>query len=226
MLGPAKDLPGQVRADPQRNVLIVAGTSAERNQIVALVNQFDLDWLKGTSVGVFPLKNANVDEVIAELQANSGEKEPRTSTDSSQGAPGPGGGNAPGVLCMLVASSANAPMSSLIKFLAVKRLNAIMVVTYRTQLLREAETWIARAGPGQRDRAQPVCLLSGKRQGDPDLANILNAADRDRSDPARGPAGGLAPGRRPGTLSQGGARVWRRNSSGNPGGLLGGLRPG
>ena len=218
LLGPAKDLPGQVRADPQRNVLIVAGTSAERNQIVALVNQFDLDWLKGTSVGVFPLKNANVDEVIAELQAIFGEKE-RTSTDSGQGAAAPGGGNAPAVAAP-AASSANAPMSSLVKFLAVRRLNAIMVVTYRTQLLREAETWIARLDQGSATGLNLYVYYPENAKAT-DLANILNAAIGTGPTQQGGPAGGLAPGRRPGTLSQGGAG-FGGGLSGNPGGLLGG----
>ena len=56
------------RVDSARNLLIVAGTSAERQAIVDLVRVFDTNVANAISVGVFPLANVEPEDMIAELQ--------------------------------------------------------------------------------------------------------------------------------------------------------------
>jgi general secretion pathway protein D len=59
--------PGSVRVDPERNLLIVRGTSAERRQLIETAMAFDVDWMRNQTVGVFPVQNANPDAIIGEL---------------------------------------------------------------------------------------------------------------------------------------------------------------
>jgi general secretion pathway protein D len=66
---------GTVRADPTRNLLIIQGTGAERRIAVDTALSFDVDWMRGQSVGIFPLVNSSPEPVIVELEkiVDSGE---------------------------------------------------------------------------------------------------------------------------------------------------------
>ena len=67
--------PGMVRADSTRNLLLIQGSGAERRAAVDTALSFDLDWMRGQSVGVFPVVNSGPEPVIAELEkiVDSGE---------------------------------------------------------------------------------------------------------------------------------------------------------
>ncbi|MEP6016988.1 MAG: type II secretion system secretin GspD [Paracoccaceae bacterium] len=52
---------------PQRNILLIAGTREEVNATIEAVNLFDVDVLKGKSVGLFKLKAAEPEAVVEEL---------------------------------------------------------------------------------------------------------------------------------------------------------------
>jgi general secretion pathway protein D len=54
--------------DPARNVLSLAGTADELANYQQTIDTFDVDWLKGMSVGVFGLQRASVSELMPELQ--------------------------------------------------------------------------------------------------------------------------------------------------------------
>jgi general secretion pathway protein D len=66
---------GMVRADTTRNLLIIQGSGAERRTAVDTALSFDLDWMRGQSVGIFPIVNSGPDPIIAELEkiVDSGE---------------------------------------------------------------------------------------------------------------------------------------------------------
>jgi general secretion pathway protein D len=61
-------------ADTTRNVLVMAGTPDELANYQNTVNTFDVDWLRGMSVGVFSLQRANVAELMPALDKLFGEK--------------------------------------------------------------------------------------------------------------------------------------------------------
>jgi general secretion pathway protein D len=105
--------PGMVRADPGRNLLLIQGTGPERRTTMETALGFDVDWMRGQSVGIFPIQNSNPDPIIAELEKI---------LDSGEG--GMSQGN--------------------IKFQPMARMNGILVVTKKPDLLRAAETWIKR----------------------------------------------------------------------------------
>lgn len=54
--------------DPTRNLLIMAGTREERQAFQEAVEIFDVDWIRGTSFGLFPLENVRADVLAEELR--------------------------------------------------------------------------------------------------------------------------------------------------------------
>ena len=60
--------PGMVRADPSRNLIVIQGNAEDRQAAVETVHDFDADWMRGQSVGIFPVSNSAPEPVIAELE--------------------------------------------------------------------------------------------------------------------------------------------------------------
>jgi general secretion pathway protein D len=67
--------PGVVRADATRNLLLIQGTGPERRTAVETALSFDVDWMRGQSIGIYPIANSNPEPLIAELEkiVDSGE---------------------------------------------------------------------------------------------------------------------------------------------------------
>ena len=61
-------------ADPARNVLVVAGTRDELDNMAKTIDTFDVDWVSGMSVGVFGLSNASIAELLPALESVFGQK--------------------------------------------------------------------------------------------------------------------------------------------------------
>ncbi|MEP6389136.1 MAG: type II secretion system secretin GspD [Halioglobus sp.] len=109
---------GLVRADNTRNILMLAGTQEQISGWLEIISTFDVDMLKGMSVGLFPLENGAVEEVALGL----------TNLLSAGGGEGAQGGN----------------LGQLIRIIPFKRLNSILVVTPRAHYLDTVATWIER----------------------------------------------------------------------------------
>lgn len=62
-----------VRVDPNRNMLVLAGTSSELANLMATIKTFDVDVLKGMSVGLYRVKNVEANIVAKNLDALFGE---------------------------------------------------------------------------------------------------------------------------------------------------------
>lgn len=62
-----------IRVDAARNMLIIGGTQSELANIQDTLEIFDVDWLKGMSIGLFRLKNISVEEIMPELESLFGE---------------------------------------------------------------------------------------------------------------------------------------------------------
>ena len=59
---------GTVRVDPARNLVLIQGSGTDRRNAAETVLSFDADWMRGQSVGIFPVRNSAPDPVIAELE--------------------------------------------------------------------------------------------------------------------------------------------------------------
>ena len=60
--------PGAVRVDATRNMLVVQGSGAERRAAVEIVMNFDVDWMRNQSVGVYPVRSSTPEPLISELE--------------------------------------------------------------------------------------------------------------------------------------------------------------
>ena len=60
--------PGTIRTDPSGKILLVLGTGSERQTAVDTVRSFDVDWLRGQSVGIYPVSNGAPAQMVAELE--------------------------------------------------------------------------------------------------------------------------------------------------------------
>ncbi|OPH83987.1 type II secretion system secretin GspD, partial [Nitrobacter vulgaris] len=60
--------PGSVRADAAHNLLLIQGTGSERRAAVDTAMSFDADWMRGQSVGIYPVSNSAPEPIIAELE--------------------------------------------------------------------------------------------------------------------------------------------------------------
>lgn len=135
--------PGMVRADASRNIILIQGSSSERSSAVDLVVSFDADWMKGQSVGIFPIANSNPEPIISELEKI---------LDSGEG----------GV------------SQSVIKFQPVGRMNAVLAVTRKPEVLRKVEVWIRRLDNASTGRSS-VHVYSVKYGEARQMAQVLNS---------------------------------------------------
>lgn len=170
-----------IRVDTVRNLLVMSGSRTQAEGWLSLVSTFDVDLLKGMSVGVFPLKYATVREVEAGLAMLSptGARPP--------GAPGgPAGGAA-----ALVESN---PLAGAFRVLPIERLNSVLVVTPRAAYLEEARRWIEQLDRPGNSALEPRLNVYAVRNGSAaHLAAVLNGIFGDGKTQAT-PAGGVAPG--------------------------------
>ncbi len=63
-----------LHVDEVRNLLMVAGTAEELASAEEVVRTFDINYLKGMSVGLFPLKNMDAETLAEDLKKALGEK--------------------------------------------------------------------------------------------------------------------------------------------------------
>jgi general secretion pathway protein D len=59
---------GAIKIDQARNLLLIQGTTAERQAALDVVAAFDVEWLRNQSVGVYPLKSTSPETMIRELE--------------------------------------------------------------------------------------------------------------------------------------------------------------
>jgi general secretion pathway protein D len=57
-----------VQVDPFRSMIFLAGTPEELRNYLQTVEIFDVDWLAGMSVGIYPLQTVDVESIISELE--------------------------------------------------------------------------------------------------------------------------------------------------------------
>jgi general secretion pathway protein D len=59
--------PETVRVDEVRNLVVLAGDERELRHLVDTVELFDVDWLAGYSIGLFPIRSADVKTLVQDL---------------------------------------------------------------------------------------------------------------------------------------------------------------
>ena len=57
-----------IRADATRNLLVIQGTGTERRSAMETAMNFDADWMRGQSIGIFRVKNSTPEPLISEIE--------------------------------------------------------------------------------------------------------------------------------------------------------------
>ena len=57
-----------MRPDTGRNTLIITGSGSDRGAAIDTILSFDADWMRGQSVGIFPVRNSTPEPVISEME--------------------------------------------------------------------------------------------------------------------------------------------------------------
>lgn len=160
ILAPVAPREAIVYVDSMRNLLVLQGSKAQLGGWLELVEAFDVDFLAGMSLGVFVLENASVSVVRDALQALIGGDAPAGNpygnTTSSNAAGAAQGAALPAAAANMLgmaaansgagagAAQATNPLHGLVRVIPIERLNALVVVTPRSHILSQVETWIRR----------------------------------------------------------------------------------
>ncbi|MDH5748311.1 MAG: type II secretion system secretin GspD, partial [Rhodospirillales bacterium] len=165
---------GVLKADTDRNLLIMTGTAREIASLTDMVNTFDVDWLAGMSFGLFPLESANAKDLIKDLKNVFGGS--KDGKDKS-------------------------PLDGLVRFVPIDRMNAVLVVAQRPDYLNRARDWIERLDRGGDGIGKRLYVYYIENRRAADLAPVLNevfaSSNKQAQDPGKTE---LAPGLETGTV--------------------------
>lgn len=189
-----------VRVDNLRNLLVLAGNRTQAEGWMDIISTFDVDLLKGMSVGVFPLKHVSVKEVEAALALIGGDTSGAASAAAAAPgarAPATGGAAAAAAPAPAVAGGNATPLMGAFRVLPIERLNSILVVTPRAAYLDEARRWIDKLDqPGGNSAEAQLFIYRVQNVNAKHLATVLSGIFGD-SRAAAAPAftnSGVAPG--------------------------------
>ncbi|MFM8898785.1 MAG: type II secretion system secretin GspD [Burkholderiales bacterium] len=170
------------RVDTLRNLLVLVGTRSQAEGWLDMVSTFDVDLLKGMSVGVFPLKHATTREVEAALQLmgaggamasspNAGSNataRPTPGTAATTATPATAPATTPG-------AAVSSPLLGSLRIMPIERINSVLVVTSRASQLDEARRWIEKLDRPSGNSAEPQLFVYPVQNGSAQhLASVLN----------------------------------------------------
>ena len=175
ILKPMADENAFVRVDSTRNLLMMAGTRKQMEGWLDIVATFDVDMLKGMSVGIFPLENSSVSDIEEALSGLVGGQ-----SASSSGKD---------------ASALAGAIGSVVKVIPVERLNSILVITPRAHYLETIRTWIERLDRSPSDSLEKrLHVYPVQNTSSGHLAELLSSVYSGSTSGAKNKDSGVAPG--------------------------------
>ena len=161
-----------LRIDKKRNLVIVSGTADEIKNIQDTINIFDVDWLRGMSVGLYPLNYVDPKTLKEELDSIIGAME--------------GGDN-------------KEMLGGLVRAVPIERLNSILLISSTPAALREVEIWIYRLDRVGEHAGKRLYVYNVQNAKATELADILghifksNVSETSAGNKAAELAPGLSP---------------------------------
>ena len=160
---------GELRIDKPRNMVIIGGTTGELARLQDTIDIFDVDWLRGMSVGLYPLDHVGPATLKREL-------------DEILGSTAGGG---PDEL-----------LGGLVRTVALERLNSILLISATPAALGRTETWLYRLDrPGER-AGQNLYVYEVQNAKAVEIAKILSEVFSGKGQTEAAPPS-LAPGTTP-----------------------------
>jgi general secretion pathway protein D len=159
---------GSIRVDKQRNMLILGGTPQELNTLLETIEIFDVDWLRGMSVGLYPLDYVDAKTLKSELDA---------------------------ILLGVEGNENNELLGGLVRTLAIERLHSVLLISSTTAALREAEIWLYRLDRPGEQMGQNLYVYDVQNAKATELADMLGHIFGESPETYSDPS--LAPGTSP-----------------------------
>ena len=161
-----------LRIDPLRNMLVMVGNRTQSEGWLDLVTTFDVDLLKGMSVGVFPLKHISAKDIDSALRALGTVASGGVATSVPAAAQRAQTANQ-------TAATATAPINtslfSTLRIFPMESLNSVLVVTPRAAYLDEARQWIEKLDkPGLNASESQLFVYPVQNGSAAHLAGVLN----------------------------------------------------
>ena len=162
----------ELRIDKKRNLIIISGSQQEIATVQETVDVFDVDWLRGMSVGLFPLDYVEPDTLKTELYS---------------------------VLAAIEADDGNELLQGLVRIVPIDRLQSILLISSTPAALREVEIWIHRLDRPGKSENKRLYVYNVQNAKATDLGEILGRIFSTDGDTTSGKAGDaqLAPGLSP-----------------------------
>ena len=160
---------GELRIDKPRNMVIIGGTPRELARLQDTIDIFDVDWLRGMSVGLYPLKHVGPATLKRELDE---------------------------ILSGMAGGGPDELLGGLVRTVALERLNSILLISATPAALGRMETWLYRLDrPGER-AGQNLYVYEVQNAKAVEIAKILSEAFSGKGKSGAAPPS-LAPGTTP-----------------------------
>lgn len=199
-----------LRIDNTRNLLMLAGTRGQHETWMEIIRSFDVDALKGMSLGIFPLEYASATDVYETLMAMISS---RSSNLATPAAPAPAAeGQAEGAPA--AASNSGSDSNGIpvfttgMRLIPISRINSLVFISPNPKQLASVREWIERLDqPVFNDLESRLYVYPVQNGSAGHLAELLRglyASDQNsgESTPWLGNSG-VAPGLNTGMLSDG-----------------------
>ena len=163
----------ELHIDKKRNLVVVSGSQQEIATTLETVAVFDVDWLRGMSVGLFPLDYVEPDILKTELDS---------------------------VLAAIEGDGGSDLLQGLVRIVPVDRLQSILLISSTPAALREVEIWVHRLDrPGKSvdKRLYVYHVQNAKATELGDILGRIFSMDIEETTSARVGDTQLAPGLRP-----------------------------
>jgi general secretion pathway protein D len=162
---------GEIRVDKQRNMIIIGGTPDELAQLQETIDIFDVDWLRGMSVGLYPLNFVDPLTLKTELDE---------------------------ILGGIEGAGENEVLGGLVRTVALERLNSMLLISSTATALREAEIWLYRLDRQGEQVGQNLYVYNVQNAKAIEIAEILgNIFSNNPESSESSTAPQLAPGTTP-----------------------------
>lgn len=136
-----------VRIDKQRNMVILGGTPSDLSTMQETIDIFDVDWLRGMSVGLYPLDYVDPKTLKTEIDT---------------------------ILSQVEGGTENDLLGGIVKTVSIERLNSLLLISSTPAGLREAEIWLYRLDRPGEQIGQRLYVYDVQNAKATEIADILS----------------------------------------------------
>ncbi|WP_299949282.1 type II secretion system secretin GspD [Hyphomonas sp. BRH_c22] len=154
-----------VTSDTDRNVIVLNGSRSALDDAEALVDVFDVNWMRGMSFAATPVQYTSASRVVDDLDA-------------------------------IFRTGMAGPISGVVRFVPLDRLNVVLTITGQASYLDEAGDWIGRLDRSGGQAGQRFYVIPIQNRPATEIADILRDTLTAERTGGSSNGNGVAPGER------------------------------